>query len=1061
MKSILKNISKISLVLTLLLVVAIGMTFLIKPVSKEVESKSTFQGFRHLTLNNNDLDAVNVQSQNFGEITLRDFDIESETEYYIVIAFVNFKNNTPWAQDDIDEIMLSFNDNDRSNSIYSVKEYMLDQSYGKINMTAFYVTHQLDQTYAEVANMNTSNDATFYAETKMFEDALVGKSLQIGEGQNLNYFHCRILYFPCNSISEIQNSTLWPHAWLGQAMVVTPKMLQGQDGPFTGTYCHELTHILGVPDLYPYDGNNDEPVGSWYLMATTDYFKPQTLNAYYKQKLGFVESSHINDFESTKVESVTASGVHLLNPATSQNGTIAFKFGERQTTIKVRKENYFGQLQDAVDEVAKEFFYVEFKQQVNNGSSADASLPGTGLVVYRVIESPTMHEYGNMYPQRSNAKYEVYILRQNNNIDQAHLEANESYGSLNDSASVNINYWDGTNSYIKITNLGTNIAGQAKVQFEFKQSKFSASGFVAKDGARVANAKIYKSEYDETSSSYGAMVDTHLTTDANGQFFVQGLNDKVKLTFVKDNFTFSDSVVVNGADAINQRIEEHSQQQVQLYFYTKLNQVVTPLTGVIIYVNGSNSNVFSDSEGIARLDLELNDVCTFSYSYNGDPYVMSPFTYLDDTIQNYSILAVPQDYGFSDSIVQLIVKDVDNNFLSDVEIYDITNLELNNEATLLPYKTVMGIQFGFDGYVGMKVRVVVKNFAPIEFIVTDYEISNVKEIVMHPYESTVIKIVGLNQDSLNINISDVEVFVGGKLIGLTSATGELAIDEIYQGQIVSFRHTYYKVSEWVFDGSEQKQLQASFKEVQVLIEFYRPMVEGDDTYDPNNRVVSASEVMNGLTIKIKGSTQDTASIQIFESKLLFDAVFFADVSFESNLYAITNEQGVILINQTSSDLSHTYRPFYIDPTLGEMQGDKILFRLYAKRYVTVKGKIEFPEDHSPQVVDIYVNNTTKIKATTNELGAFELDHIIEGDQIFFDVEGYEFDSYFAIYKPNAEDGSTGAIVNKEGLSVIKAEVKKEPGKLGTIILFVVLGLCVIVPFLIGLRPKGKSRLKEI
>lgn len=123
-----------------------------------------------------------------------------------------------------------------------------------------------------------------------------------------------------------------------------------------GTICHEFSHVLGLPDLY--DSNYDEEgrsntPGQWSLMDSGNYannsFTPVGYSLFERYFVGFID-------EPEKIE---AEGAYTLNPLSS---------------------SYTGFRIDSP--VKNEFFLLENRQ--NSGFKWDAYLPGHGLLVHRV-----------------------------------------------------------------------------------------------------------------------------------------------------------------------------------------------------------------------------------------------------------------------------------------------------------------------------------------------------------------------------------------------------------------------------------------------------------------------------------------------------------------------------------------------------------------------------------------------------------------------------------------------------------------------------------------------------
>ena len=90
---------------------------------------------------------------------------------------------------------------------------------------------------------------------------------------------------------------LWPHKWSiydryvyinGKRVYTFNLQLEGSGEHYfsSSTFCHEMFHTLGAPDLYRYDNNTDVTgVGSWDLMCSNTT-PPQNMGAYMKWKYG-------------------------------------------------------------------------------------------------------------------------------------------------------------------------------------------------------------------------------------------------------------------------------------------------------------------------------------------------------------------------------------------------------------------------------------------------------------------------------------------------------------------------------------------------------------------------------------------------------------------------------------------------------------------------------------------------------------------------------------------------------------------------------------------------------
>ena len=159
------------------------------------------------------------------------------------------------------------------------------------------------------------------------------------------------------------NDLLWPHKWnlYGHDVFINGKQvstfnlaLEGSGDSYFGasTFCHEMFHSLGAPDLYRYNrGTEISPVGSWDLMATNAR-PPQHMSAYMKYKYG-------NWLDSIPL--ITTPGTYTLNSvADSTPENIAYRFPSSDPD---------------------QFYVVEYRDK---NETFEGQLPGSGLLIYRI-----------------------------------------------------------------------------------------------------------------------------------------------------------------------------------------------------------------------------------------------------------------------------------------------------------------------------------------------------------------------------------------------------------------------------------------------------------------------------------------------------------------------------------------------------------------------------------------------------------------------------------------------------------------------------------------------------
>ncbi|MBL7903936.1 MAG: M6 family metalloprotease domain-containing protein [Bacteroidales bacterium] len=174
-------------------------------------------------------------------------------------------------------------------------------------------------------------------------------------------------------------SLLWAHRWVLYSYNVYINGKQVWDYTFqpesqvdVTTLCHEMFHALGAPDLYHYDdgGLNISPVSAWDLMESGSGH----MGAYMKWK--YSDNTWV-----TSIPEITSSGTYTLNPLTSSTNNC----------YKIASPNS-----------SSEYFVVEYRK---TGGTFESSLPGSGLIVYRI--DPSLDGNADGPPD------EVYIYRPN------------------------------------------------------------------------------------------------------------------------------------------------------------------------------------------------------------------------------------------------------------------------------------------------------------------------------------------------------------------------------------------------------------------------------------------------------------------------------------------------------------------------------------------------------------------------------------------------------------------------------------------------------------------------
>jgi M6 family metalloprotease-like protein len=152
---------------------------------------------------------------------------------------------------------------------------------------------------------------------------------------------------------------LWPHRWVlygveayingARVWDFNFQLESFMDGSGVSVLAHEMFHTLGAPDLYRYNDNTIDPVGSWDLMCANTN-PPQSMSAWMKHKYA--------EWVGT-VPTITQSGTYTINSVWSPTNNI-YRIPSWRTN---------------------EYYIVEYRKPFG---IYDGNIPGSGLLIYRL-----------------------------------------------------------------------------------------------------------------------------------------------------------------------------------------------------------------------------------------------------------------------------------------------------------------------------------------------------------------------------------------------------------------------------------------------------------------------------------------------------------------------------------------------------------------------------------------------------------------------------------------------------------------------------------------------------
>ncbi|HSD21028.1 MAG TPA: M6 family metalloprotease domain-containing protein [Anaeromyxobacter sp.] len=215
----------------------------------------------------------------------------------------------------------------------SVREYWAEVSYGQLSLTG----EVFDWVLAAAPRSEYLNDVG------RLRDEAVARS-----GVDLSQFDGYALVYA----GEVQSSALWPSAradWYVMSETFDSSGDRGVDLAAIGTHCHELGHVLGLPDLYFGEGN----IGVWGLMGVGCYtdrgHTPPHIGAWEKRRLGWLRPQRLIDGFAGELRLAPVSGTAAAYEIVAERST----------------------------------FVLENRQRIG----FDAFLPGSGLLVWHVDET--------------------------------------------------------------------------------------------------------------------------------------------------------------------------------------------------------------------------------------------------------------------------------------------------------------------------------------------------------------------------------------------------------------------------------------------------------------------------------------------------------------------------------------------------------------------------------------------------------------------------------------------------------------------------------------------------
>lgn len=363
-----------------------------------------------------------------------------------LVVYIRFSDQTEFS---VDTAFYYNMYNNNENNYNSMLNYFETVSYDMISIPSWFypvppdatvISYQdiYERSYFMPYDANTNPNGYQSGQSGEREHALLKRACEYIEDEvptTLNIDKNNDGYID-NMVFTIRGATtawatlLWPHRWAlyNENVYINGKKawdynLQVEDhlnGQGAGVLCHEMFHSLSAPDLYHYSSAPYTSVGPWDLMDNANN-PPESMGAYMKYRYG----GWIDD-----IPEITECGTYTLNPLSEPE----------DNCYKIASPNSSSQ-----------YFVVEYR--IKEGIF-EGSIPGSGLVVYRIDNS----QNGNGNAQGPPDEIYVYrpggSLTANGSLAQAHFAADYSRTEINDNTNPDPFLQNGQAGGLNIANIG-------------------------------------------------------------------------------------------------------------------------------------------------------------------------------------------------------------------------------------------------------------------------------------------------------------------------------------------------------------------------------------------------------------------------------------------------------------------------------------------------------------------------------------------------------------------------------------------------------------------------------
>ena len=301
--------------------------------------------------------------------------------------------------------------------------------------------------------------------------------------------------------------TIWPHSWdvidagrtfyydgvrLGH-YACSSELRDGRGSTISGigVFCHEFSHVLGLPDLYAVSYNSSFTPGAWSLMDSGSYnnesWTPPYMSGYERYALGWVEPKVLEEPSNVTLKHLTESkGYYDVY------------------MIKTDKKD--------------EYFIFENRQL----SGWDTYLPGHGMLAWHIDYNETVWD-GNVVNNTPSHQY-VDIEEADNDPSYYSIPGDAFPGTANvtsftDETSPSMKTWAGTSLYAPITDIKESTTGE--ISFVFRGGVDIFGKITANEATNIGADKATVS-WSTTDNATAYLLSVYEKAEAGEKKYVDG-----------------------------------------------------------------------------------------------------------------------------------------------------------------------------------------------------------------------------------------------------------------------------------------------------------------------------------------------------------------------------------------------------------------------------------------------------------------------------------------------------------------------------------------------------------